>query len=441
MLMLAFCLPVSAQTAGEPVVRPQLLNVTRVESWSFFEPVTDPADHAYTMLSNRARLGIRVDARRVAFEGSFQYAQLVGLPNQGFGPGPLGPGALYFAAAGAPEAYQLYFRSMSMRLKDVAPDLSIEFGRMSYQSGERTPFAGRLIGTVEWTPFERAFDGLRVDYIRPSWRMHGSFVMPTQGAFEESASPTIGKVQLATAGAGTDRLAIFVHNYRDTRAVSARPDNTGIAADAVDINLQTIGGSVSVRGLQAWGAVQRGRWYGDAHRAWSGSIDSGYEWGSATWRPAVRAGVMYATGDPDPNDRSHGTFFPMVPTTRPDILAGTFAQMNVRDFYGTVTIRPHRQWQLAGDVHYLSLAERQDRWYSGTGATAFAGEYFGYSSRRSTLRESLGTMVQVSATSVVNTCWTLKASAAFMRGGDVVRRQFAGTTLWVMTLESVLSLP
>ena len=74
------------------------------------------------------------------------------------------------------------------------------------------------MGVAEWSVFERAFDGARADYARSRWRAHAAFVMPTQGAFEESANPTMGKVQIATlswAGAG---VTVFAHNYRDQRS-------------------------------------------------------------------------------------------------------------------------------------------------------------------------------------------------------------------------------
>lgn len=438
MFFLVGASPATAQTTDDRTVRPFLSNVTRVEVWSFFDPPVVESDPDYTLVSNRARLGVAVDSRRVSFEGSFQYAQLLGLPRDAFGPGPLGPGALYYAAARTPEAYQLYFRSMSLGWKDIVPRLSLQLGRMKYESGEGTPFAGRLIGGAEWTPFERGFDGVRVDYRHPSWRGHASFVMPTQGAFEESANPTIGHVQLATASFHTDSLQVFAHNYRDTRAVSARPDNTGIAAGAVDVNVQTLGASAVVKDVRVWAAFQSGDWYGDAHRAFSISTDAGHAWSQTAWRPSLRGGVLYASGDDDPNDDAHGTFFPMVPTTRPDLLRGTYAQMNLRDIYAIVTLHPRERVQIGGELHHLSLAQRLDRWYSGTGATAFDGEYFGYSSRRSTLQRGLGTFIQLSASAILDPHWTMTASAGVVRGGDVVRRQFAGSTLFVFAVENVL---
>jgi hypothetical protein len=439
--------PSAAQTpdAADPVVTPIMRNVTRVEGWSFFEPPEGGGDPTYAMLGNRATLGVRVDSRRLRIQGSLQYAQMVGLPPRSIGPGPLGPGPLFYISAQSSRAFQLYFKTLSLRLKDVVPRLSVEFGRMTYESGERTPFAGRLIGNAEWSVFERAFDGARIDYEGRAWRVHGSFVMPTQGAYEESASPTIGRVQLATASASRGGFELFAHNYRDRRAIPARPDNTGAGAPRIDIRLQTLGSSFTrtVAGLdvQLWGAWQRGDWYGDDHRAVSASAQAEYRWTDVRAQPSLTGGVLYGSGDDDPNDATHGTFFPMVPTTAPPVLAGTYALMNIRDVYIAGRATPHDKLTLSTRVHRLSLARRHDRWYSGTGATAFAGSYFGYSSRSSTLATSLGTFLEVSAESAVTTHWRIAATAGFIRGGDVVRRQFAGRSLAVFVLENIVSFP
>jgi hypothetical protein len=115
--------------------------------------------------------------------------------------------------------------------------------------------------------------------------------------------------------------------------------------------------------------------------------------------------------------------------------------MNLRDIYARVAASPRERFKIAGELHHLSLAQRQDRWYSGTGATAFSGDYFGFSARPSTLRNGLGTYLQLSASAAVKPYWTIAASAGIVRGGDIVRRQFAGHTLFVFAFESNVLLP
>jgi hypothetical protein len=57
------------------------------------------------------------------------------------------------------------------------------------------------------------------------------------------------------------------------------------------------------------------------------------------------------------------------------------------------------------------------------------------------LQRALGTYVQLSANTTINSHWTLGVSTGVMRGGDVVRRQFFGHTLFVMAIENIISLP
>jgi hypothetical protein len=181
-MLLATSHPLAAQTdEPEAAIKavPFLRDVTGVESWSFFEPRV-AADPDYTLLSNRATLGVRITTPRLDVQGAFQYATVVGLPRRAMGPGPLGPGAMYFDAAHTPSAFQLYFKALSLRVKDIAPGVSVEGGRMGFRSGMESPSAtpdldaikrerldGRLIGEVDWSTFERSFDGVRVDLDRP----------------------------------------------------------------------------------------------------------------------------------------------------------------------------------------------------------------------------------------------------------------------------------
>ena len=106
------------------MVTPFFLDTTRLESWSFFEPPPTGGDPTYSLAGNRATMGVRVTSRRLDVEGSFQYAQLVGLPRRATGPGPLGPGALYFDAARNPRATLLAFLQSAYTAGSEAADWS-----------------------------------------------------------------------------------------------------------------------------------------------------------------------------------------------------------------------------------------------------------------------------------------------------------------------------
>jgi hypothetical protein len=253
----------------------------------------------------------------------------------------------------------------------------------------------------------------------------------------------MGKLQLTSVNWSFHGLQLFAHNYRDSRSVRARPDNTGFAAPAADVVVQTYGASLSQThgstALHGWVALQGGRWFDDRHRAYSFIVEASHQWSNAR-RPKVEAGFVYASGDDNAGDDRHGTFFAMAPTTRPAILAGTFAQMNLSDLFGRVRLEPHVRVAVDAGVHRLSLANAFDRWYSGTGATALRGEYFGYSSRPSRLMTALGTSIDGSVDVAVHPHWTITAAFAAIRGGDVVREQFFGDWARLLLIQSRFAL-
>ncbi|MFM8532603.1 MAG: hypothetical protein ACKOEC_03270 [Acidimicrobiia bacterium] len=87
--MLALSVSAAAQVA-EPKVMGTLSNVTRVESWSYFQPAIDPVasmpspigDPDYTFIGDRAELGVRVENRRFDVSGAFNYVRLENLPTR-----------------------------------------------------------------------------------------------------------------------------------------------------------------------------------------------------------------------------------------------------------------------------------------------------------------------------------------------------------------------
>lgn len=493
---------VSAQPAGESAppdieVVPVLVDATRIEAWSFFEPRPGGGDPTYALVGNRSTLGIATRSRRFEFYGAFQYAQLLGLPRHAVGPGPLGPGALYYDAARTPNAYQLYFKALSVRVRHLGGGVSLEAGRMTFTSGgeafaasadlealKRDRVHGRLLGDVAWSAFERGFDGVRVDLARPRWQATGAVLFPVQGAFEESANATMSSVRVATAALTiwSDRTArpdhgpiarlvssearlrrrdvpaittalpatelqLFAQQYQDRRDIRARPDNDGLPAAPVDLRLHTLGASVihlspigrgQVDAL-AWVAAQFGDWYGDRHRAGSVVGEAGYQSTAMPLRPWFRAGVLWASGDDDAGDVAHGTFFPVLPSMRPSLMAGTIAQMNVRDVWGELRLQPSARVEMRGEVHRLSLVRAADRWYSGTGATTLAGTYFGYTGRGSGGDTSLGTLAQARVSASLGARWSIRGSLGVLSGGNVVRTWFAGNRLTVVAFESLVA--
>lgn len=445
-------------------------DVSRVESWRFFEPHPGGGDPDYVFLGNRLLLGARATSARMDVDLAVQHVGFLGLPDQAAGPGALGTGALYFAQGGRRERpQQLYLRYATVRFKALAPGLDVQVGRMAYASGaesattvgkveavRRMRLNARLVGEFEWSLYQRGYDGVRIDLTRPSWRLTGIAFMPTQGGFAREANQTMTDVVVAGATAssqptgalGRSQVQAFVLRYGDDRKVTGRPDNTGLAAPRAEVGITTVGatwlgaypaGSGEVDTF-AWTALQRGNWYGQDHAGSAVAAELGYQWTDVSWAPWIRGGVFRASGDDDPTDGTHGTFFPMLPTVRRFSMTTAYSTMNLRDTFVQAILRPTDDLNLRLDVHDLGLVSSADRWYAGSGATLSSGGNFGYVSRPSNGSTDLGTSVELSATYTITPRWSVNGFAAHLSGGDVVTRTFRGHRLWFLYAESVVRL-
>ncbi len=452
-----------------PTVTGTVSNVTRVETWRFFEPYPGAGTNPdYTFVGDRAELGARVRGVRFDLAAAFNYVRLENLPRNAIGPGGLGAGAFYFASSGERYSYQLYLSEATLRAKSRGGRWAVTLGRGHHESGREAPLAlpaldaltrdrlgARMVGDFEYSLYQRRFDGVRVDVERPRWHMTGAAFVPTQGGFEESTNLSMLKLQVAT-GAATYRphgaaspsaWQAFGHVYRDRREVQARPDNIGQVDPTaiVDVTVAAVGGSyAAVRPTRAgeldtvvWVAGEFGDWYGQRHAAAAVAVEAGHTWTTAPLTPRVRAGYLWASGDDDASDDRHGTFFPMLPSSRRYALSSTYTQMNLRDAFAQVFLEPGRT-TLRVELHRLDLASGGDLWYKGSGATAGTGNYFGFSGLPADGATELGTMLEGTIDVPIMRHWSINAYAGHMWGGDVVRKWFAGDRLTYWTVENVI---
>ncbi len=261
------------------------------------------------------------------------------------------------------------------------------------------------------------------------------------------AGGTVSSRPSAPPGAKT-QVQGFGWHYQDRRAVTQRPDNSGLTAPAGAAIDVTTGGAVVIgaypagRGeadLFAWSAVQGGRWFGDDHRAFAVALEGGYQWTATPWRPWLRAGLFHASGDGNAGDARHGTFFPMLPTVRRFSQTTAYGTMNLRDVFVQAQARPRPSLALRLDVRgRLDLASAADLWYAGSGATLARGTVFGYAGRRSNGSRRLGTSVEASADYAIAPRVSVNGFLGHMRGGSVVTGTFADWNLWFGYIESVV---
>ena len=466
-----------AQSA-EPKVTATLSNITRVESWSYFQPDPDalPPDSpagvpGYTFLGDRAEVGVRVTGSRFDLSGAFNYVRLENLPENSIGPGGLGTGAFYFYSSGVEYSYQLYLGELTARIKSRDQRTSFTIGRMAFSSGGASRFPpepaspeprrrrveqltseridSRLIGNFEWSYYQRRFDGARFDLDRERWRLTAAAFMPTQGGFEESTNLTMPQIQVVdttvTRKGDDHEYQAFGYLYRDRRDPKAVVDNSGSGDLPVDVTIATFGGSyasVNFPGVEAtdlvvWGAVQTGDWYRRDHLAASVAVELGHRWSQRPLEPWLRGGFLWASGDADGDDGRHGTFFQMLPSSRKYALSSVYAQMNVRDLFAQLLIEP-RRFKARIEVHAVHLASGADLWYQGSGATASRGRYFGFSGRAALGDTALGTVVEGAIDVPIRKHWSINGYAGTMSAGDVVTHWFTTKRLLSWYVENVI---
>lgn len=454
-----------AQPAAAPHMQWSLTNTTRVESWSFFDPPSTGGDPDYTFVANRLRIGVDRTWSVVDVNASLQYVQFGGLPTDASGPGALGTGALYFGHSDRIDSRGVYLRTLFARVR-LPGGVVLQGGRVPYQSGaesasgqpkieavKRARLDSRLIGEFEWSLYQRTFDGVRADLDRRRWHLTGAWLLPTQGGFEEDAVARMAGINLGLASMtlrpsalvpATD-VNVFAVSYHDDRPVAARPDNSGLTAQRVDVDVITLGTSLvgaASRGpgeadWLAWVAAQTGTWYSQSHRAWSLALEGGYQW-KARWQPWLRGGFLQASGDHDAADDRHGTFFPVLPTVRKYAFTAVYAPMNLRDVFVEASLRPVSRATVRADVRRLWLADAADLWYAGSGASQQRGTIFGYAGRQSGGATAFGTVLEGAANVTLGRHWSINGFAGTIRGGPVVRTLFVGRWLRFFYIENVL---
>ena len=427
--LLAAC---SAQQAPEHklgAVAVQANLRSRVETWDWFH--ADSGDHSYVYSGNLLRVGFAGTSDKWDWQAEFAVPFLLGLPSNAVAPGAqgqMGLGAAYFVANRQNQNVTMLFPKQAFwRWKNLGGvnGQSLRIGRFEFGDGtERTPqnatlatlkrdrINQRLIGTFGWTHVGRSFDGLHYALNRPRDNFTFVTAIPTRGVFQADgwgelrtgfayASYTRGWGR-GRHTAETRALGIY---YRDWRRVLKTDSRTQAArqADLNNIRMGTFGGhhvsaiatSSGTADLMLWGVAQTGRWGLLDHRAYALAVEGGYQptadagW-MKRWKPWLRAGWFRSSGDDNPSDRLHETFFQTLPTPRAFARFPFFNMMNNGDIHAALISRPHARVTVANEFHALRLTSSNDLWYLGGGA--FQPWTFGYVGRATNRGRSLANL-------------------------------------------------
>lgn len=456
-ICLAAALPLAAQQSDTSNIK--FGDVTAYGSVRLRGPVWDwfqgNADNQYAYSESFLRFGFAEKRRLVDWNVEFAVPVLLNLPSDAVAPGAQGQqgfGATYYvsnhrernaAMIFAKQGY-LVFHPESGALKQ-----SLKVGRTEFSDGAelaspnatvasviKTRVAERLIGNFGFSDVGRSFDGVVYSATKGSRNLTVLATRPTRGVFQVDGW---GDLNIGLFyGAFTQRTGsktnggefrAFAIGYDDGRSSTLKTDNraaTVRARDHENINIGTYGadyvhavatpaGTFDVLG---WGALQYGSWGTQKDRAYAYVAEGGWQPPvGKLLKPWVRIGYDYGSGDRNPNDGTHTTFFQVLPTARVFARFPLYNMMNTRDEFAELVLRPVKSLVLRGDAHSIDLASKRDLWYQGGGA--FQPWTFGYSGRTSNGHGGIGNLYDASADLTLKHGLALSAYFGHLQGGSV----------------------
>lgn len=424
--LVALGLPGSlAQSAGKSPVSVFVYDRTRTDAWDWFG--APPYQNSYAYVQTLQRLGLKQHLQRWDWELELSQPSVLDAPNDSVSPvtaqGQLGLGGTYYASNGNNSYPAAAFFKQGFARFD-GEDKNLRVGRFEFFDGDETKpkdstlawlqanrVSSRLISNFGFTNAQRSLDGLDGQLQLGTWNITAMAARSDQGVFNMNGNPELNvdaQYLAFTRRQWKQRLLWrgFAIGYHDGRTGITKTDNRPLSvrqADHANIRIGTYGGDlltvIPARGgefdLVGWGALQNGRWGMQQQRAGAAAVEGGYQFLDLASTPWIRGGWFRSSGDDDPADNKHGTFFELLPTPRSYARLPIYNLMNLKDGFVQIVDRPARHWELRSDLHWVQLAAKNDLWYQGGGA--FDNKTFGFVGRPSGGAASLASIADISA--------------------------------------------
>jgi hypothetical protein len=431
---------------------------SRAEAWDWFDA---GPEGRYAFLGSFLRAGVSQQLSSFAWRIEIMAPLLLGLPNDAALPGAqgeLGEGASYAAANdGATSPGDVFPKEVYVRIGSPpsGDGHALRVGRFDFAEGietiprdatvarlKRERLGHRLLGPFSFTHVMRSYDGAQY-----SWTSRGRQLLlmgarPTTGVFDTDGWGWVDDVSVAYGAVSTPfRLGgesgdarLFALWYQDDRGVlktDNRPSTVRVG-DADPVRITTIGGHVlqvfptpsGPVDLLLWGALQTGSWGTLDHAASALALELGLQPRLGTLASWLRLGFFRGSGDGDPADGEHDTFFQVLPTPRPYARFPFYNLSNTTEVFATAALRPHKLALVRAGARRLRLSESADLWYLGGGA--FEDETFGYAGRPSSGTRGLSTILDLSVTVTPASWVSLEAFGALALEDDVIRGIYPG---------------
>lgn len=422
---------------------------SRLYVWDWFAAAKGENQYEYS--GNLLRLNFSEKLTGWDWDAEFAVPFLLGLPSTATDAAPqgaLGLGSNYYTAnSNQSNAAMIFPKQLYVRLDGLGghDGQTLQIGRFIFLDGSETVpknatlatvkrdrISQRLLGDFGWSDVGRSFDGVHYSFSTDTSNFTFVGAVPTRGVFQVDGWGwnQVGFGYAAYthewgSGRHTADTRFFVLEYDDWRP-DLKVDNRPLAirrADTANIRIDSFGGhsihaissGAGTVDLVAWGVVQTGQWGTERQRAYAFDFEGGLRPKILPkLKPWLRAAFTEGSGDGNPNDNTHGTFFQVLPTPRPYARFPFFNMMNTEDLMGDMILRPHSKLTVSSEFHSLRLTNPNDLWYAGGGV--FQPWTFGYIGRSTSGRRSLGNLYDTSAEFRANRNVTFTAYLGYTQG-------------------------
>jgi hypothetical protein len=401
---------------------------TRAEGWQWFQAGSGNSEYAFW--DSLLRIGIGQTRESLDWFAEVEQPSILGLPDDAVVKAPqgqLGLGGTYYAANGQEvNNASIFLKQAFVNFKHLGP-ATAKLGRFEFFDGTEvkpadptlativeTRIAHRLISNFGFSAVQRTFDGAQLGFNFGQSNVTLFGARPTAGVFQVDGMDELDVdvyygafTRSVSSHNGAGLLRIFALGYADDRNRVLKTDNRSASARKADISkieLATYGANYAhvfntdhagKFDLVMWGALQSGSWGSLTQRAGAAVGEFGWQPDVGFLKPWLSVGYSYGSGDGDPKDSRHGTFFQVLTTPRQYARFPFYNMMNNADAYLTANVRPITKLSLRTEAHALRLANLSDLWYQGGGA--FQSATFGYTGRPSGGNQGLANVWDASA--------------------------------------------
>ena len=415
----------SPANSGSPI-RFDVYDRTRIDTWQWF--AAPPYSETYDYTESLLRLSLSQRIHHWDWQLELAQPAMLGLPTDSISSnaaqGQLGLGGTYYGSNGNNNYPAAAFFKQGYLRYHFGPDKTLRLGRFEFFEGQEMQpkdsnlawiqtnrVAQRLIGNFGFTNAQRSFDGIDAHYGQGAWDVTAMAGRADQGVFNMNGNPELNVdiqyLAYSRFQANNHLLwRVFGIGYHDGRTGVLKTDNRPLpvrTADHHNIRLGTYGADLLTSfqaghgkaDFMAWGVLQSGNWGAQSDSANAVAVEGGYQLNHLASTPWLRAGYYRGSGDNNPSDNNHNTFFQILPTPRVYARTPFFNLMNNQDTFVQIIDRPAKKLELRSDLRWLKLVSSSDLWYLSGGA--FDNKVFGYVGRPSNNASSLATFSDISA--------------------------------------------